>query len=103
MNQGEFQLRGGGASQCDLIQAELAAHAGEWVSVLRLHQISGSLAVHSRINDLRSRGLAIEQQSGRRGRLVLSQYRLNPEVTTNGGANERNDSDSHADCLNQNR
>ena len=80
MNQAEFQTLlqtdSAGTSQCDQILAELVAHAGEWVSALRLHQISGSLAVHSRINDLRGRGHTILQHSGRLGRKVLSSYQL---------------------------
>ena len=46
-----------GASQCDLILELLAAANGRWVSMIDLHRVSGSMAVHSRIADLRERGL----------------------------------------------
>src|SRR5439155_11074025 len=51
--------------------------AGDWVTVLELHERSGSLCVHSRISDLRRAGYAIQNRTKRdeRGR-VLSEYRL---------------------------
>lgn len=67
-----------GSSQCTCIHAELLAHQGEWVPLLRLHAVSGSMAVHSRINDLRQRGHAIEHRSERVKRMVHSFYRLLP-------------------------
>lgn len=67
-----------GTSQCGCILAELELHAGEWVSLPRLHCVSGSLAVHSRINDLRQRGHRIEQRNERpKGKTAIhSFYRL---------------------------
>jgi hypothetical protein len=54
-----------GASQADIILGRLQSTPGEWVSVLELHEISRSLAVHSRINDLRNRGYVIEHKNER--------------------------------------
>lgn len=65
-----------GSSQCACILAELQANPGAWVSLVRLHAVSGSMAVHSRINDLRQRGHRIEQRNERVKRMVHSSYRL---------------------------
>ena len=65
-----------GLTQCDLILAVLERHAGEWVSLPDLASASRSMAVHSRIADLRKRGKTIEQQNKRKGRIVHSSYRL---------------------------
>ena len=65
-----------GTSQCAQILTLLKERHGQWVSVLKLASVSGSLAVHSRITDLRKRGHAIEQQSHRSGRKIHSEYRL---------------------------
>jgi biotin operon repressor len=65
-----------GLSQCDLILAVLERHAGAWVSLLDLAAASGSMAVHSRIADLRTRGKTIEHKNDRKGRTVHSSYRL---------------------------
>lgn len=67
-----------GSSQCAIILDQLQAAAGEWVPLITLHVHTGSLAVHSRINDLRQRGHAIEQRSVRKGRMIHSSYRLPP-------------------------
>jgi hypothetical protein len=68
-----------GTSQCDLILAALQRHAGHWVELPALYQASGSMAVHSRIADLRARGHIIEQRNQRHGRMVHSSYRLIPQ------------------------
>lgn len=65
-----------GQSQCDLILAELRRKEGAWVSLPELAAASGSMAVHSRIADLRTRGLHIEQHNQRKGRMIHSSYRL---------------------------
>lgn len=65
-----------GLSQCDLILAVLERHAGAWVSLLELAAASGSMAVHSRIADLRSRGKSIEHKNERKGRTIHSSYKL---------------------------
>lgn len=65
-----------GSSQCACILAELQLHGGEWVSLARLHVCSGSMAVHSRIADLRLRGHTIEHRNERKGRMIHSSYRL---------------------------
>jgi biotin operon repressor len=67
-----------GTSQCDLILAALQRAAGRWVGLPDLHRASGSMAVHSRIADLRARGLDIEHRNQRAGRMVHSSYRLIP-------------------------
>lgn len=67
-----------GSSQCACILAELQQQPGEWVSLVRLHAVSGSMAVHSRINDLRQRGHAIEHRNQRVKKMVHSSYRLIP-------------------------
>lgn len=65
-----------GLSQCDIILAALQRAAGRWVDLPALHAASGSMAVHSRIADLRARGLRIDQRNQRHGRMIHSQYRL---------------------------
>jgi hypothetical protein len=70
-----------GLTQCDRILEALQAAPGEWVSLITLWQASGSMAVHSRINDLRKRrGLIIEQRNQYKGKQCHSSYRL---ITTN--------------------
>lgn len=68
-----------GSSQCACILAELQLVPGEWVSLPRLHAVSGSMAVHSRINDLRQRGHRIEHKNERVKRMIHSFYRLPSE------------------------
>ena len=65
-----------GSSQCAIVLDLLQQAAGEWVSLTTLHVHSGSMAVHSRINDLRQRGHAIEHRNQRVRRMVHSFYRL---------------------------
>lgn len=65
-----------GTSQCANILAELESSPNEWVSLTRLHAVSGSMAVHSRINDLRQRGHRIEHRNERVKRMIHSSYRL---------------------------
>ncbi len=65
-----------GSSQCACILAELQQYPGEWVSLVRLHAVSGSMAVHSRINDLRQRGHRIEHRNERVKKMTHSFYRL---------------------------
>jgi hypothetical protein len=66
-----------GTSQCDKIETILRQRAGTWVPVTELAFASGSLAVHSRINDLRTkRHLNVEQKNIKKGRMVYSNYRL---------------------------
>jgi hypothetical protein len=69
------------ASQCDLIPAGLQESRGEWVGMLTLHHLSGAMAVHSRISELRGRGHQIDQKSRKVGRMIHSSYRLIPEST----------------------
>lgn len=64
-------------SQCDLILDALSA--GEWVPMPELARISGSLNIHSRIDQLRhERGLHIENSKTIEAgtRKCLSSYRL---------------------------
>lgn len=65
-----------GTSQCSCILAELQLIPGAWVSLIRLHAVSGSMAVHSRINDLRQRGHPIEHKNERVKKMNHSSYRL---------------------------
>jgi biotin operon repressor len=65
-----------GTSQCDIILAALQNKAGQWVSLPEWAFSSGSMAVHSRISDLRERGHIIEHRNQRKGRKVHSSYRL---------------------------
>jgi len=75
--QTEFQQRAGGASQCDVILRRLQEAPESWVGALELHQLSGSLAVHSRISDLRGRGHDIQQRCEMaQGQTKHSYYRL---------------------------
>ena len=77
MTQSEFSLRGNGISQCDCILDRLRSDRGEWVPMPELYRVSGAFAVHSRIADLRKRGLTIEHRNerGEAGQ-VHSYYRL---------------------------
>lgn len=59
-----------GSSQCACILAELKLVPGAWVTLTRLHAVSGSMAVHSRINDLRQRGHRIEHRNERVRRMI---------------------------------
>lgn len=67
MTQSEFTMEARPMSQCDRIEKELFRGmrlecAGGWVSMPDLVRCSGSYNVHSRISDLRKRGLNIEQR-----------------------------------------
>ncbi len=74
--------RSAGATQNARILAKLRERPGKWVPAIHLALASGSLAVHSRIAELRSKGgHAIDQQNRRCGRMVHSHYRLS-EITT---------------------
>ena len=48
----EFQVANGGASQCELIRDYLTSRPFEWVPLPKLYEISGSLAVATRISNL---------------------------------------------------
>lgn len=65
-----------GLSQCDLILAELQRREGTWVSLIDLAATSGSMAVHSRISDLRAKGHSIDHRNQRKGRTIHSSYKL---------------------------
>jgi biotin operon repressor len=67
-----------GTSQCSAILELLTASNGRWVPMIDLHRVSGSMAVHSRISDLRERGHDIQQRSERVGKSVRSYYSLTP-------------------------
>jgi hypothetical protein len=49
---------------------------GDAVSLWDLHQVSGSMAVHSRISELRERGHQITCSTTQQGKKVLSTYTL---------------------------
>lgn len=65
-----------GVSQCAKILYALAAKEGEWVEMPDLWRASGAFAVHSRIADLRKRGLKITQESIWKEGIVHSRYKL---------------------------
>lgn len=65
-----------GQSQCEIILHLLISAAGQEVSLSTLHRHTGSLAVHSRIHDLRTRGHTIHHRSERHGRKIHSYYRI---------------------------
>ena len=69
-----------GASQCDLILAELRQNANEWVPMPHLARVSGSLNIHSRIADLVKRGHRIENRQITKGRMRHSFYRIAAET-----------------------
>ncbi|MDE2019381.1 MAG: hypothetical protein KGJ13_03470 [Patescibacteria group bacterium] len=64
------------ASQCSLILNSLRNARGKWVSMLELVALSGSLNIHSRIDELRHRGFKIENKVERGSRKRNSHYRL---------------------------
>jgi len=78
ISQLEYQASGAGDSQCEKILAHLQAHLGEWVPMPELYQVSGAMAVHSRIADLRRNGANIEHKNERTSgsRMLKSFYRL---------------------------
>lgn len=47
-----FEVAGGAPSQCDLIREYLTARPLEWVPLPKLYEISGALAVATRISNL---------------------------------------------------
>lgn len=51
----EYRARGGGLTQCDLIEREFRARPGEDISYVTLARIMGGHAVNSRVADLRRR------------------------------------------------
>lgn len=66
-------------SQADLILQALQAAKGEWVPMPQLGQAGESMNVHSRINELRDRGLHIENKqtpNPDKPRRRLSFYRI---------------------------
>lgn len=79
MTQATFQLTDASKSQCTLILEELVAHRGEWVPMPHLALISESFNVHTRIDELRSRGHLIDNKCEREkgSRKQHSSYRLN--------------------------
>jgi hypothetical protein len=70
---------GSGLSQNAAILAALIEHNGKWVSMITLHRASGSMAVHSRIADLRLAGHTIKNKSVQKGRMKHSSYKLEPQ------------------------
>jgi len=81
-------------SQIAVILAALSEARGRWVSALDLHERCGSLAIHSRISDLRKRGHTIENQTDWIDGRCCSSYRLidpgpPPEKTRSGLGPER--------------
>lgn len=65
MNQAEYTAVSRGPSQEDKILKCLEAHRGDWVSMITLWSISGSMACHSRISALRKKGHGISNRTQR--------------------------------------
>ena len=80
MKQTEYKARGDGQSQCNRILRTLLGNADRWVSMISLWRVSGAMAVHSRISDLRKRGYGITQKSLRVNGVVHSYYKLGESV-----------------------
>lgn len=76
MKQTEYKARGDGDSQCNRILRTLLGETGRWVSMISLWRVSGAMAVHSRVADLRKRGFGIKQKSLRVNGVVHSYYKL---------------------------
>jgi hypothetical protein len=76
MTQTDFQQSSAGLSQNAIIEAQLTAKRGEWVAMPLLAEASGSYVIHSRISDLRAKGLQIESKTERHGKKNHSFYRL---------------------------
>lgn len=76
MNQTQFTESRAGVSQCDLILRELREYQGDWVSMPRLCEVSGSFNAHSRISDLRKRGHHIEWRGEHVEGAIHSFYRI---------------------------
>jgi hypothetical protein len=76
MTQTEFQESSAGLSQNEKIEAHLSAHRGEWIAMPELSEISGSYVVHSRVSDLRKKGLQIESKTEQHGKTKHSFYKL---------------------------
>lgn len=50
-------------TQCDLILQALQAANGQWVSMPQLAALSGSMNIHTRVDELRhTRGIAIQNR-----------------------------------------
>lgn len=86
--QKEFNRRGGrrGWTQCERIRRRLVAAHGAWVPMPVLARVGagnpqGFCIVHSRVANLRERGLQVEQRSEWHNGQCLSFYRIvNPEL-----------------------
>lgn len=77
MTQKQHKATGAGASQCAKIRAALEQRAGHWVAMTDLWRESKAFAVHSRISDLRKRGLKIDHRNEvQPDRSIHSFYRL---------------------------
>lgn len=72
----EFRDEQRHVSQVAKILARLRQTPGEWVGMFELYQVSGSMAVHSRISNLRELGHDIDQENRRKGTQIHSFYRL---------------------------
>jgi hypothetical protein len=75
-SQAEFLASGGAPSQESRILDCLQAHLGSEVSLVTLWAISGSMAVHSRIAQLRKKGVQIVNRTERKNGATHSFYKL---------------------------
>ena len=65
-----------GLSQSDLILRHLELHRGSWVPMPELVEVSGSYNVHSRVSDLRRRGIEVLHRQHHEGNKIHSFYRI---------------------------
>lgn len=82
MNQKQYEETGAGVSQGAKIARALRIVMPNWVEMPDLWRVSGAMAVHSRIADLRKAGMNIENKREVRGRIVHSFYRLVEDAPT---------------------
>jgi hypothetical protein len=72
-------------SQLAILKAEFERNPSRWIPAPHLQRITSSLAVHSRVSDLRKTGMVIEnetRQVERDGEIVpVSAYRYRPDLT----------------------
>jgi hypothetical protein len=84
----EFQMSQTGKSQTDRILMVLQRNLGAWVPMPELALAASrtgiGVAVHSRANDLRRAGYAVENKTEKVDGIVHSFYRLNVESNEKG-------------------
>jgi hypothetical protein len=72
----KFAETEGRQTQTGVILSALRQAAPGWISALELHELSGSLATHSRVADLRKAGFTIQNRTRHERGKCISEYRL---------------------------